>query len=527
MPGSLEEASSKPKSFVHNVLWSWSGVIFSLLSGLLLSPYVIHHLGDARYGIWALVFSLVDYFALVDLGFRSAVVKYAAHYRATGEMDRLEALVSTGFLYFAGAAVVVCGAALLLARNVTRFFHVSPGSESAFRFLTITIGVGFALGIIFSICSAVLEAYQRFDITSRVMIVYNGARVIGCFTVIHLGFGLKAMGICVLGGQLLSYALTYLAMRRLLPGRSFSPRRADLFSLRQMMRYGIHTFIANISLIVLNQDAPVLVGHFLSDRLVAYYSFPLRLLSYSVDLADRLSLVTGSKTAELTVRGDTKTISRMAVIVNRYCLTLFLPLAIYLVIFGRQLLRVWLNPAFAANSTALLPILGAGMVIGIAAQYNSSAILYGLAKHSALARAVAVEAVISVAALWYVIPRYGILGAACVSSVLMIVSRGIYVPYVASRQVGLKFGTYLWGIYARPLEIAAPISTAVWLVNRAIGQPATWGVVMGGGAAMAACYYTAVFFFGLEPEHREMIAGWMAAGRRVVARAWAAGGARV
>jgi O-antigen/teichoic acid export membrane protein len=49
---------------------------------------VIHHLGDERYGIWAQVFSLVDYYGLVDFGFRSAVVKYAAHFRATGEMRR-------------------------------------------------------------------------------------------------------------------------------------------------------------------------------------------------------------------------------------------------------------------------------------------------------------------------------------------------------------------------------------------------------------------------------------------------------
>jgi len=71
---------------------------------------VIHHLGDERYGIWALVFSLVDYYALVDFGFRSAVVKYVAHFRATGEMNRLETLISTGLAYFSLAAIAVLGA---------------------------------------------------------------------------------------------------------------------------------------------------------------------------------------------------------------------------------------------------------------------------------------------------------------------------------------------------------------------------------------------------------------------------------
>jgi O-antigen/teichoic acid export membrane protein len=508
------QTATRAKDFFHNVLWSWLGVLFSLVSGLFLSPYVIHHLGDERYGIWALVFSLVDYYGLVDFGFRSAVVKYAAHFRATGEMDRLETLISTGLAYFSIAAIAVAAASFAIATNVTRWFNVLPRDADAFRFLTITVGIAFALGVIFNTCTAVLEGYQRFDITSRIMIVNNAVRVSGCFAVIFLGFGLKAMGICVLGGQIIGYVLTYRSLRRILPGRTFGPRKARLSSLRQMLSYGAHTFVASISLIVLNQDAPLLIGHFLSARLVAYYSFPLRLLSYSVDLVGRLGMVTGTKAAELTAYGDMKTIARMAILVNRYCLMMFLPLTVYLAVFGRQLLKVWLNPAFAAESAPLLPVLGAGVVVAVAAQYNSSAILYGLAKHAALARAVLVEAILSVAGLCYVLPRYGIMGAAYLTAVLMIVSRGIVVPYAVSRYLEVGYGTYLWGIYGRALIIGTPVSIVTWLVNRAIGEPASWAVVLGGGTAMAACYYALVFFRGIEPGHRAMVFAWAREGLR-------------
>ena len=488
--------------------------MFSLVAGLLLSPYVIHHLGDERYGIWALVFSLVDYYSLVDFGFRSAVVKYVAHFRATGEMDRLETLISTGLVYFSIAAIAVAAASLVIAQNVTRWFNVPPRDEDAFRFLTITVGIGFALGVIFNTCTAVLEGYQRFDITSRIMIVNNAVRALGCFAVIYLGFGLKAMGIRVLAGQVVGYALSYRSLRSALPGRTFAPRKASLSSLRQMLSYGAHTFVTNISLTVLNQDALLLIGHFLSVTLVAYYSYPLRLLSYSVELVGRLGMVTATKAAELAAYGDMKSIARMAILINRYCLMLFLPLCLYLAIFGRQLLTVWLNPAFGANSASLLPVLGAGVVVAVAAQYNSSAILFGLAKHAVLARAVLVEAILSVAGLWYAIPRYGIFSAACIAAALMIVSRGIVVPYAVSRYLEVDYRTYLWGIYGKALMIGTPIAIVTWLVNHAIGEPSSWGVVLGGGAAMAACNYTLVFFRGVEPEHRAMVLAWARAGLR-------------
>lgn len=520
-----EPVVGRGSHFLKNVLWSWAGVLFGLVSALLLSPYVIHHMGDERYGIWALVFSLVDYYAVVDFGFRSSVVKYAAHFRATGELDRLDALVSTGFTYFTAAAVVVTAAAVLLARNVTRLFRVLPQDEAAFRFLAITVGVGVALGVIFSTSNAVLEAYQRFDITSRILILTSGLRATGCFGVIALGWGLKAMGIVVLATQVLSYLLSYQAMRRLLPERHFTPRKASLPVLREMMAYGLRTFTANVSLNVLNQAAPVLIGHFLSAAAVGYYVYPVRLLNYSVDLVSRLGLVTGSKAAELIAHGDIRTIARMAVLVNRYCLMLFLPLAVYLAVFGRQLLEVWINPAFAANSAPLLPVLGAGVVIAVAAQYNSSAILYGLAKHGVLARAVLVEAVLCVAGLLFVIPRYGLFSAACVVSALMIAARGIYVPYWVSRYVGLGYARYLWGIYARPVVIMLPVAAAVWILNRLAGEPASWSVVLIGGALMAGCYYPAAFRFGLEPGHRDMLLTSAAGPLRMFQRARLARGA--
>jgi O-antigen/teichoic acid export membrane protein len=509
MPDSQETAAPVGKRFVDNVLWSWAGVLFSLVSGLLLSPYVIHHLGDERYGIWALVFSLVDYFSLVDFGFRSAVVKFAAQYRATGEMARLQELVGTGLAYFTVAAVVVLGVSVVLTQNVTRFFRVLPRDESAFRFLIVTVATGVACGIVLSTCSAMLEAYQRFDITSRIVIVNNSIRVTGCFAVLYLGLGLKAMGICVLAGQLAGYALTYRAVRGLLPGTRLRPAFTAWRVARQMLGYGFHTFVSNMSLMVLNQNAPVMIGHYLSATMVGYYSFPLRLLYNPLDLVYRVGAVTTSKVAELIARGDKKAIARLAMLANRYCLALFLPLALFLGIFGHQLLRVWINPTFAAHSGPLLPVLGAGAVIAIAAQFNSTSILYGLAGHHVLARTLFSEAILSVAGLSYVVPRYGILGAASVVASLMIISRGILVPYLASRQLAVSFRKYLRGIYGAPLLIAGPLSAVIGLLNRAAGAPATWTAVLAGGTAMAAGFYTAFLLFGLEAEHRRAARGWV------------------
>jgi O-antigen/teichoic acid export membrane protein len=505
----MSDARGKPgshaKRFFHNVLWGWLGVLFALVSGIFMSPYVIHHLGDSRYGIWALALSLVDYYSLVDFGFKSAVMKYSAHYRATGEVDRLETVVATGLLYFSVAALVVCAAALAIAHNSSRFFRVPQADESSFRFLIVAVGLGCGLSVVFGTYSAVLEACGRFDITSRIAMIRDGTRVIACFALLAAGFGITAMGACLLGSGIVSHVLTYIALRRELPAMTFSPSKARLSTLRQLLGYGVHTFVANMSLNVLNQDAPLLVGHFLSVAAAGYFAYPMRLMTYPAELVLRLGTVTSSKVAEFAASDDLKAVARLAVLVNRYCLMLFLPLAVYLSIFGKQLLRVWINPEFAEHGAPLLPVLGVGVVIGLAAQYNSIAVLYGLAKHGSFARAVFAEAVLSVVGLWYVIPRYGLSATACLISTLMIMCRGLYVPFLVSRCLGMSYLRYSWEIYSRPAALITPVAAVAWLVNRVIGQPAAWSVVLGGGAAMAVCYYAAAYFLALERPHRDLI----------------------
>jgi hypothetical protein len=72
----------------------------------------------------------------------------------------------------------------------------------------------------------------------------------------------------------------------------------------------------------------------------------------------------------------------------------------------------------------------------------------------------------------------------------------------------------MWGIYGMALILISPVSILVWSVNRVIGEPASWSVVLCGGAAMAACYYSLVLWRGIEPQHRTMMLASLKAGAR-------------
>src|SRR5215475_3674035 len=344
-----ESSSKRGERFFHSVMWSWFGVAVSIFSGIFLSAYVIHKVGHVAAGVWALIFSVVENFGIMDFGFRSATLKYAAHYRALGEPDKVNETLNTALAFSVSISFVTIAATLLFVRQVTRFENISPEYADVFTILLFMVGLGWATGAIFNPMSSLLEGYQRFDLSSRIWIASMPVRAFDIVLVLATGRGLIDMGKAALVALAVTYSLTFLAVRRVFPQLRFSPRLVTYSMFRQLLDYGLHTFGATIELQVLNQSAPMLIGHFMpSSAFVVYFTQPQRLLNYSVDMVGRVGFVTGSHTAELAAREDYTGIARMGIFINRYCFMLFTPLALALIVYGPQLFRVWIDAKFAA-----------------------------------------------------------------------------------------------------------------------------------------------------------------------------------
>ncbi len=505
-----EKTPSRSVRFLHGVIWSWLGVAVSIFSAFYVGAFVLHRLGHVAAGVWALVFSVLDNVWLMDLGFRSAVLKYTAHYRALGQPEMVNKTLNSGLAFSSGGCVLAMTAALFFAKAVTRFENVSPEYADVFTKLIMMVGAVWAIGALFNPLSAALEGYQRFDLSNRIWITMLTLRALGIVAVLASGRGLLAMGEVVLAAMLLNYALTFVALRRVIPQFRVSSRLVSYSVFRQMLGYAMHTFGASMGLQALNQGAPILIGHFMpSTAFVAYYTYPQRVFQYSVDMVGRVGLVTGSHTAELAAKEDYASIARLGIYVNRYCFALFAPLTIAVLAYGRQLFSVWLDPKFAAECVSILPVMALGITLAGAAQFNSSSILYGLGKHQKFAYSQMAEAALFLAGLWWAIPRYGILGAAAVSSGLMVANRGLFLSALLCRAIHFNWGKYLAGIYIAPALTAVPVYFAAawirehWIPGRNYFQLAAAGLMIAG------MYYAIAFFTCLEPGHRSLPVRWI------------------
>ena len=252
-----QSAHSGSQRFVTNVIWNWLGMLSSIATAFLLTRYMLSKLGDERYGMWSLTYSLMDYCWFLELGFRSAALNFVAFYHAKSDRDTVNSVINTALIYFAGMGVLVVLLAFLLAPVIPGFFQVPPVLLPEFRSLLMLVGLSWGLGAVFLVFQASIEGLQRFDIVSRIAIGTNLLRLGAWTWVLAAGHGTLALVSVFIVVQLASSACHVWFLNRILGGLRLSPRYFSMAWLRKLGGYGAHAFLATVSQQTVTQTPPL------------------------------------------------------------------------------------------------------------------------------------------------------------------------------------------------------------------------------------------------------------------------------
>src|ERR1051326_7642728 len=95
----------------RNVLSNWASYAVNLLVIFLISPFIVHRLGNTVYGVWALIGQVIEYSFLFDFGIRIAATRYVAHHLALREPEEIDGIVSSGLALssVSAALALICG----------------------------------------------------------------------------------------------------------------------------------------------------------------------------------------------------------------------------------------------------------------------------------------------------------------------------------------------------------------------------------------------------------------------------------
>jgi len=490
-PGTEPPGLDRGAVVARNVITSAAAQAWLLGLGLVATPLLVHGLGAEAYGVYALVLTLVGYFAFLDLGLGAATIRFLSRYAARGDRAAVERVLRTSIGAY--LALGLLGGLLVagLASTLVGLLDVSTGLRETASTALVVAGVGFAVNMPLAVFGAVPTALQRIDLANAITVASATLGLGGAVALVVGGAGLTSVLVWTVCVSALSLAAFVLLARRLLPGVRLTPR-IDVPELRELGRFGLVKFANQLSVQTVYHLDKLLVAALVSVAAVTFYVVPVAIAQRLTTLVGTVSVAFLPAATQLHAEGDRARFAELVFRAEKLVALSVLPVAAALVVFAEPLLDLWLGAEFAERSAWPLRLLVAGYALS--ALGTVPAVACDAVGRPGVTTAFSVAgAAFNVTLCLVLIPRYGITGAAAVILCQSLVSLPVFLWYSSRRVLAIDLAELARGSLARPAAATALAAVAMLVLAPLV---AGWGALVLAVVVSAAAYLLAARTLG-------------------------------
>ena len=452
------------RHIARNVFSNWLGTAANMAVGFVLSPFIVHRLGNEAYGIWVLAISSIGYLGLLDLGMRSSVLRFVSKGHTRGDHGGASEAFSAALWVRLQISGVILLASAVLAYAFPLLFKVPAALAVSARWAVMIIGLNLAVSMSMGVFGGVLSALNRYDIQTRVSLLQLGVRVTGVVLVLRSGRGIVSIALCELAAALVGNFLLVVSARRLYPQLQVMRKRPSRDVLRALWSYSMYAFMTSVAVQLVYQTDNLVVGTFVSASAVAFYSIGNSLCRYTDQFtgAMTMSFVPAASTFE--AAGDVGKLRHLYQIGTRAMMALSLPIIATLLVRGRTFIGLWMGPQYQQRSGTVLIILAVAMIFS-QANNTANAIAFGTERHKTTAKWALMEGVSNLALSITLVHFYGINGVAIGTLIPNLFVNLVLWPRYVGQMLDLGPATVLVKIWGPMLLSILPFAAVSYLVN--------------------------------------------------------------
>jgi O-antigen/teichoic acid export membrane protein len=438
----MSESTHFRARIVSSVLSNWAYLIVNAVVAFFLTPFVVRHLGDSNYGIWALVLQLTGYMGIVDVGLRSALVRFVSSAHAKKDLDGLNRLLSSTISLYAAMVPLLLLAGVLLSEFALPRMHLGPGILHTAQVTLLISALIVGCDFLFATFHASLAGLSRWNWINAVSISGILVRTVLIVVFIEAGYGLITLALIQLGVNLAAYLMEVWMIKSAVPSFRFVWKALDWERLRPVLQHSWYSLLLSFANRINYQVDTIVIAAFLPIEQVTLYVVGLRLIEYLRDLLNSTTMVASPVVSSLDAVGQSDRIGAILIRATKYSLTIGGLCAAAFLTLGTDFIRLWMGSRFAGPSGTVLTILTLGVCVSLT-QYTSTHILYGLSQHKINLVWTLVESVLNLVLSIILIRRYGIFGVAAGTAIANLLVRGWLYPRAVLLKLGVRWSRYL------------------------------------------------------------------------------------
>jgi len=393
---------------LQNTVFNLVGLGAPLLAAICTIPMLIEGLGEAGFGALALIWAVVGYFGLFDLGLgRALTMRLAESAGRRNEADTGQmvgtAIVITTSLGIASGIILI----LFSGPVISRIQGIPDMNDASGALFAMACALPFV--VVTSCFRGILEANGDFLILNALRLPIGLFTFIGPWVLVFFGqTKLELIGGVLAAGRITGcVAHGWFALRSLPRGIRVRPSFSEIGPL---LTAGGWMTVSNVVSPLMNYADRFVIGVIASATAVTFYTTPQEIVT-------KIWIVPAAVTAVLFPRiaeaGIARFRDRMRHTIWQSIATMVVfiyPPLLIMGLFAKKILSLWISPDFAAQSYFLLQYFAIGMLVNVPANIPLT-ILQGVGRAKSVALVHLAELPLSLTLTWWLVSEFSLAGA--------------------------------------------------------------------------------------------------------------------
>ena len=394
---------------LKNSMYNFIGFLLPIFILIIFTPIIISYLGVKTYGIYIFLNTILTFLGLLDLGIGVATSKHVVEYYSTNQSDKLKKLLYSMNSIYLIQAFIYLFICIIIGIILQTFFLKSTIEVN---YLVLLIIIGFT-GFISSLFANFINTFgfiQRYDLYLKISMTFLLLSNISMLTLSIRGYKLVPILMAQLLITLVGGFTYFIISKKFFPVMKLT-YTWDKLEIIKNYKFALPVAFNNLANSSLIHFDKMLIPIFLGGAPLTYYSVPGSVATKISSISGTFSSLLFPIAVNLHALNDTEKIRRVYIRSVRLIAILSSAIALSTIFTADKILLYWLGKDFMDQSVNVLILLV--LTNFVLAIFNPlSNLLIAMGKIRFITIGSFVMAIINIIALFILLPRYGINGAA-------------------------------------------------------------------------------------------------------------------
>ncbi len=490
----LTELGADARTMARGAATNVGGALLGTFLSFSLTVLITHAVSPARFGLYAIALATVMLAQpAAVLGLDVGAVRFVALHAADGDEPGARGSFQVAFGIVALVSTLLAAVLFWQAPWLAVHAFHKPQAAALIRLVSLALpALALTRVAIGTLQGLGLMGYAAWVNPLRVL-----ATVLVTVPLLVLGFGARGVALAFVPPAWAALAVSLVLLVRALPN-AFRPSPAT-WRVRKMLAFSLPQTLTTMLLQTILWTDMLLLGRMRTAAEVAVYTIAQRLLSPAQIVSTATGQMFAPRIAAEDARGDRANLGRMLKRVTYWNLAASIPVFALLLVIPGPLLHLFGN-AYSAGATALV-ILAAGQLFNAATGPLGQVINMSGHPYITLVNN-AVVAGLNIAGCLFLIPRYGIVGAACSTTAAVTI---VNVAKLVEVQLMFGINPFRAAAFRTLTEAALAAGALAGAAAVALPWPSVLAEVAGTGLVLVLAYSGFFWLLAAGDEERELV----------------------